>query len=80
MNILQVEDDQGTVSIVQQMLRKEGHSCVSTSFGEQAVQLSQSDHFDVILLDIMLPDIDGYEVMRLLREGGVRTPVVIQKV
>ena len=78
MHILQVEDDQGTASIVKQMLRKEGHRCVSTNFGEQALQLSQSDHFDVILLDIMLPDIDGYEVMRRLREGGVRTPVVIQ--
>jgi DNA-binding response OmpR family regulator len=78
MHILQVEDDAVMVDAVEHMLRAEGHSCQSTSLGEQAVRLSQSVHYDVILLDIMLPDIDGYEVMRLLRESGVRTPVVIQ--
>lgn len=78
MLVLLVEDDPVMVKIVVQMLRADGHTCHSTTSGERAVALSRSNDYDVILLDVMLPDTDGYEVTKLLREDGVRTPVVLQ--
>ncbi len=59
------------------MLQSDGHSCETTTYGEDAVRLAQKNTYDVILLDIMLPYIDGYEVIELLREAEVRTPVLI---
>lgn len=78
MRILQVEDDPLAAESIEKMLTKKGHQCVTTPYGEDAVARASSDTFDLILLDIMLPDIDGYEVLRRLSQSGVTTPVVIQ--
>ena len=78
MRVLQVDDDPKTTEIVEAMLRSEGHSCQSTESGKHALELTKRKHYDVILLDIMLPDIDGFEILRRLRMAGDRTPVVIQ--
>ncbi len=78
MRVLQVEDDPTTAQLVEQMLKSEGYECHTTALGEEAVHLAQKDHYDLILLDIMLPDIDGYEVMKALRDWASGTPVVIQ--
>ena len=55
-----------------------GYACQTTAYGEEAVELATDGHFDLILLDIMLPDIDGYEVLRRLQAAHVSTPVLIQ--
>jgi DNA-binding response OmpR family regulator len=60
------------------MLREEGHECRLTASGKQAVQLGMSRDYDIVLLDIVLPDIDGIEVVRRLRQSGVETPVLLQ--
>ena len=78
MRILYVEDDASVVQTVQLMLETEGHSCDATDSGKRAVELAKSGSYDIILLDIMLPDIDGYEVIKRLRASGVRTPILIQ--
>ncbi len=78
MRVLQVEDDPITAQSVEQMLKSEGYECHTTALGEEAVYLAQKNHYDLILLDIMLPDIDGYEVMKALRDWASGTPVVIQ--
>ncbi len=62
MRVLQVEDEPSTARTVERMLRSDGHDCQTTPLGEEAVRLARDNDYDVILLDVMLPDIDGYEV------------------
>lgn len=78
MRVLYVEDDDNLAFAVEQMLRQDGLSCDRVRSGAGAVKLGQSNNYDVILLDVMLPDIDGYEVIRLLQSAGIDTPVLIQ--
>ncbi len=78
MQILYVDDDKSMTRAVGLMLRQAGHSCDTTHLGERAVQLAKTKDYDAIILDIMLPDIDGYEVIERLREGQVSTPLLIQ--
>jgi DNA-binding response OmpR family regulator len=78
MRILYVEDDESNAEVVERMLLSVGHNCDRAQLGEQALSLAQDRAYDFILLDIMLPDIDGFEVMRRLRSAGVDTPFLIQ--
>ena len=78
MRILQVEDDRDAALSVEKMLASKGHACETTAYGEDAVTRAKAGAYDLILLDIILPDIDGYEVLRRLGQSGVNTPVVIQ--
>jgi DNA-binding response OmpR family regulator/cytoskeletal protein CcmA (bactofilin family) len=78
MRVLYVDDDPTMTAAVEQMLDSEGYECDSVDLGKRAVELAKRKRYDVILLDIMLPDIDGYEVVERLRTGGVRTPILIQ--
>ncbi len=78
MRVLQVEDDPAAARAVEQMMKSKGYACRTTAYGEEAVELATDNQFDLILLDIMLPDIDGYEVLRRLRAANVNTPVLIQ--
>ena len=80
MRVLQVEDDPAAATAVEQMMKSRGYSCQTTAYGEEAVALATDNPYDLILLDIMLPDIDGYEVLRRLQEAGVHTPVLIESV
>jgi DNA-binding response OmpR family regulator len=65
--ILVVDDDLDTVRMVKLMLDKQGYSVVSASDSEQAISLTQIEQPDLVLMDIMMPDIDGYEITRKLR-------------
>ncbi len=78
MRILHVEDDVTMAKTVELMLQGDGHTYNNTSLGERAVNMAKRNNYDLILLDVMLPDIDGYEVVRRLRESGVHTPFLIQ--
>ena len=78
MHVLQVEDDATTARSVELMLETLGHSCDTAASGEAALGLAAERDYDLVLLDIMLPDIDGYEVLKRLQEAGVLTPVLIQ--
>ncbi len=78
MRVLYVEDDDNLAFAVEQMLRQEGHACDRARSGVGAIKLGQEHDYDVIVLDVMLPDIDGYEVLRQLQALGVETPVLIQ--
>ena len=59
------------------MLRGTVEECIWTELGESALEMAQDQEFDLILLDVMLPDIDGYEVASRLRAQGVKTPFLI---
>jgi DNA-binding response OmpR family regulator len=78
MRVLQVEDDPAAAQAVEQMMKAQGYTCQTTAYGEEAVELATDTEYDLILLDIMLPDINGYEVLRRLQVAGVTTPVLIQ--
>ena len=78
MRVLYVEDDHAMARTVELMLRQAGHDCETTDSGSQAIDLAKSNEYDVILLDIMLPDVDGYEVIQQVRDAGVPTPFLIQ--
>ncbi len=78
MRVLQVEDDAKTAQTVAMILKSDGHDCDTADCGEQALELARHAEYDIILLDIGLPDIDGHEVLQRLRGAGVTTPVIIQ--
>ena len=78
MRILDVEDDATQAQTVEAMLESEDHFCHTTDSGEQAVRLAVRNEYDLIILDIMLPDIDGYEVIQRMQAAGVTVPCLIQ--
>ena len=78
MQVLCVDDDPSTTRSVEIMLWTAGHSCDTSYLGERAVQLANMKEYDAIVLDIMLPDIDGYEVIERLRQAQDSTPIPIQ--
>ena len=67
MRVLLVEDDTATSASIKMMLRKENFICDTTDLGEDGLEIGKLYDYDIILLDLMLPDIDGYEVLRRLR-------------
>jgi DNA-binding response OmpR family regulator len=77
MRILHVENDPITVRQVELILQDVAGECETTALGEHAVQLAAQKTYDLILLDVMLPDIDGCEVIERLRSAGVDTPYLI---
>jgi len=77
MRVLQVEDDPAAAQAVEQMMKAQGYACQTTAYGAEAVELTADNGYDLILLDIMLPDIDGYEVLRRLQAAGNEVPVLI---
>jgi two-component system cell cycle response regulator CtrA len=77
MRVLLVEDDSATAQPVELMLKAEGMNVYTTALGEEAIDLGKLYDYDIILLNIGLPDISGYEVIRALRVAKVRTPIMI---
>jgi two-component system cell cycle response regulator CtrA len=77
MRVLLVEDDTATAKSIELMLKSEGYICDSTDLGEDGLEIGKLYDYDIIVLDLMLPDIDGYEVLRRLRAARVNTPILI---
>ncbi len=77
MNLLVVEDDQALGDALLRGLREAGHGCQWERSGERGFEEAISQTFDALILDLMLPDLPGMDVMRQVREAGVRTPVLI---
>jgi DNA-binding response OmpR family regulator/CO dehydrogenase nickel-insertion accessory protein CooC1 len=67
--ILVVDDDHDTLRLVGLMLQRHGYKIIASNNGAQALALAQSEKPDLILLDVMMPDMDGYEVTRRLRNN-----------
>src|SRR3954471_1801467 len=80
MRVLLVEDDAATAAGIALMLKKEGFVCDKTDLGEDGLEIGKLYDYDIILLDLVLPDIDGYEVLRRLRAARVHTPLLILSV
>ena len=77
MRVLLVEDDPATAQGIEMMMRAESYVCDVTDMGEDGLEIGKLYDYDIIVLDLMLPDMDGYEVLRRLRAARVKTPVLI---
>jgi two-component system cell cycle response regulator CtrA len=77
MRVLLVEDDSQTARSIELMLRSSGFVVDTSELGEDGIEIGKLYDYDIILLDLMLPDIDGYEVLRRLRAQKVQTPILI---
>jgi heavy metal response regulator len=76
MRILVVEDDKGTARFIQKGLSEEGFLTDVVSGGEEGMFMATTEIYDLIILDVMLPEINGFEVLRGIRQKGVSTPVL----
>ena len=77
MRILVVEDEPKMASLIRRALLKEGHAADVAAQGEDAVWMAQARRYDAIVLDVMLPGMDGFETCARLRRDGVWAPVVM---
>ncbi len=76
-NILIVEDDRELRRLFARVLLKNGYSVKEVSNGQEALDAMDKSFFDLIISDIMMPVMDGYEFVRLLRDSGNTTPVMM---
>ena len=77
MRALIVEDDPFVANMIESTLSEEGIVCEATELGEDAVELAKLYDFDILLLDLILPDLDGHEVVQQLRTAKITTPILI---
>src|SRR5215217_3903747 len=77
MHILVVEDDPAVSHTIELMLRSENCTVHTTDLGEEGLELAKLHAYDIIFLDLNLPDLSGYEVLQSLRTASVNTPVLI---
>ncbi|MEM7056872.1 MAG: response regulator transcription factor [Pseudomonadota bacterium] len=77
MRILLIEDDPSTAESIELMLKKADLNTYVTDSGEEGIELAKLYDYDLIILDLSLPDIDGYEVLRKLRMSKCETPTLI---
>jgi two-component system cell cycle response regulator CtrA len=77
MRVLLIEDDSATARSVELMLKSEKLNVYTTDLGEEGIDLGKIYDYDIILLDLNLPDMSGYDVLRKLRVSKVKSPVLI---
>src|SRR4051794_41896701 len=75
--ILLIEDDTRLSALVSDRLRGEGHTAQTAADGVEGLRLASSGRFDLALVDVMLPGLDGLHVASALRERGVTTPILM---
>jgi two-component system, OmpR family, response regulator len=75
--VLVVEDEVKLASLIRRGLREEGLLADVAVKGEDALWMAQASPYDVIVLDVMLPGLDGFETCRRLRDDGVRSPILM---
>ncbi len=77
MRVLLIEDDASTAKSIELMLATEGFNIYATDLGEEGVDLGKLYDYDIILLDLNLPDMHGLDVLKKLRAAKVTTPILI---
>ncbi len=77
MRVLLIEDDSAMARSIELMLRSEGFNVYTTDLGEEGIDLGKLYDYDIIVLDLQLPDMSGFEVLKSLRLAKVQTPVLI---
>jgi two-component system cell cycle response regulator CtrA len=77
MRVLLIEDDSATAQSIELMLKSESFNVYTTDLGEEGVDLGKLYDYDIILLDLNLPDMSGYEVLQDACGSKVKTPILI---
>jgi two-component system cell cycle response regulator CtrA len=77
MRVLLIEDDSATAQGIELMLKSEGFNIYSTDLGEEGIDLGKLYDYDIIVLDLTLPDMNGFDVLKQLRVARVNTPILI---
>lgn len=77
MRVLVIEDDRETANFLQKALKESGHAADLAADGETGLAMAKDDVYDVLIVDRMLPKLDGLTVVKTLRGDGQRTPVLI---
>lgn len=77
MNVLVVEDDNRIASLVDRALTEDGHNVAVSDNGREGAEMLLSGRFDAALLDILLPEMDGFEVLRQIRTRHCKTPILV---
>jgi two-component system, cell cycle response regulator CtrA len=77
MRVLLIEDDSSIAQSIELMLKSESFNVYTTDLGEEGVDLGKLYDYDIILLDLNLPDMSGFDVLRSLRVSKVKTPILI---
>ena len=77
MRVLLIEDDSAVAQSIELMLKSESFNVYATDLGEEGVDLGKLYDYDIILLDLNLPDMSGYDVLKQLRVSKIKTPILI---
>ena len=77
MRVLLVEDDSSTAKSIELMLKSEDYVVDTTDLGEDGLEIGKIYDYDIIILDLMLPDMDGYDVLKAFRDAKIETPILI---
>jgi two-component system, cell cycle response regulator CtrA len=77
MRVLLIEDDRAMAQSIELMLKADSFNVYATDLGEEGIDLGKIYDYDIILLDLNLPDMSGFEVLRKLRLSKVKTPILI---
>lgn len=77
LQILVVDDQAEVVDVIRRGLEDDGYIVSAAGTGEKGLELASAESFDVVILDVILPGIDGFEVARKLRDRGITTPILM---
>lgn len=77
MRILVADDEKELVAALEELLKRERYTVDTVYDGQSAYEYASTDNYDCIILDIMMPDIDGLEALRRLRSAGIKTPILL---
>ena len=77
MNVLLVEDEEKLASFIRKGLEEEGYTVETAYNGKRGLELASESSYDILLLDLMIPEIDGLELLKNIRAWGINTPVLI---
>lgn len=76
-DILIVEDDYDVCQLFKHVLLQNGYNVATASDGKEALQLMEKEHFDLMISDVMMPEINGYELVRMIRKSNEEMPVLM---
>lgn len=75
--VLIAEDEKAMASVLEHKFNAVGIQTLHVSSGDQVIPSLQREHFDIVLLDLMMPEMDGFEVLKKMQDMKIETPVIV---